>query len=126
MNNHAPIKSSKVSGNTKLHVSKILRKEIMKRSILKIIANKSGKIEDKNTYKIQRHIVTKLNKKLKNDYFKEKLLKEKDVKDFWDFCKPYFINKGVCKDEKIILVEKEEVLRKILKFLTRSIAILLI
>ena len=29
-----------------------------------------------------------------------------------DFFKPYFTNKGVCNGEKIILVEKEEVLRK--------------
>ena len=29
-----------------------------------------------------------------------------------NFCKRYFTNKGICNDEKIILVEKEEVLRK--------------
>ena len=34
------------------------------------------------------------------------------MKDFWNFCKPYFTNKGVCNHKKIILVEKEEVLRK--------------
>ena len=34
-------------GNTKPHINKILRKEIMKRSNLKNIVNKSGKIEDK-------------------------------------------------------------------------------
>ena len=112
MNNHAPIKTSKVRGNTKLHVNKILRKEIMKRSSRKNIASKSGKIEDKKRYIIQRNVVTKLNKKLKKAYFKEKLPKGKDVKDFWNFCKPYFTNKGVCNNEKIILVEKEEVLRK--------------
>ena len=38
-------------------------------------------------------------------------VKGKDVKDFLNFCKPYFTNKGVCNDEKI-LVEKEEILRK--------------
>ena len=32
--------------------------------------------------------------------------------DFWNFCRPYFTNKGVCNNEKIILVEKVEVLRK--------------
>ena len=112
LNNHALIKSSKVRGNTKPHVNKIPRKEIMKRSNLKNIANKSGKTEDKKRYKIQRNVITKLNKKLKKAYFKEKLPKGKDVKDFWNFCKPYFTNKGVCNEEKIILVEKEEVLRK--------------
>ena len=58
----------------------------MKRSNLKNIANKSGKIEDKKHHKIQRNVVTKL----KKAYFKEKLPKGKDVKDFWNFCKPYF------------------------------------
>ena len=38
-------------------------------------------------------------------------VKGKDVKDFLNFCKPYFTNKGVYNDEKI-LVEKEEILRK--------------
>ena len=97
MNDHTPIKTSKVRGNTKPHVNKNLRKEIMKRSNLKNIANKSGKVEDK---------------KLKKPYFKEKLPKGKDVKDFWNFCKPYFTNKIVCNNEKIILVEKEKLLRK--------------
>ena len=54
----------------------------MKRSILKNIANKSGNIEDRKRYKIQRNVVTKLSKKLKKAYFKEKLPKGKDVKDF--------------------------------------------
>ena len=113
LSDHAPIKTSKVRGNTKPHVNKILRKEIMKRSNLKNIASKSGKIEDKIfRYKIQQNVVTKLNKKLKKAYFKGKLPKGKDVKDFWNFCKPYVTNKGLCNDEKIILLEKKEVLRK--------------
>ena len=74
----------------------------MKRSNLKNIAHKSGKTEDKKRYKIQRNLVTKLNKKLKKAYLKEKLPKGKDVKDFWNFFKPYFTNKGVCNDEKNI------------------------
>ena len=55
----------------------------MKRSNLKNIANKSGKTEDKKRYKIQRNVVTKLNKKLKKAYFKEKLPKGEDLKDLW-------------------------------------------
>ena len=62
LNNHAPIKTSKVRGNTKPHANKNLRKEIMKRSNLKNIANKSGKTEDKKRYKIQRNVVAKPNK----------------------------------------------------------------
>ena len=74
MNDHAPLKTSKIRGNTKPHVNKILRIVIMKRSNLKNIANKSDKIEDEERYKIQRNIVIKLNKKLKTAYFKERCL----------------------------------------------------
>ena len=84
----------------------------MRRSNLKNIPKKSGKVADKKRYKIQRNVVTKLNKKLEKAYFKEKLPKGKDVKDFWNFFKPYFTRKGVCNDEIIILVKKEEVLTK--------------
>ena len=44
---HVPIKQSKLRGNTKPHISKTLRKKIMKRSRLKNKANKSGKEENK-------------------------------------------------------------------------------
>ena len=37
LNDHAPTKTSKVRGNTKPHVNKNLRKEIMKRSNVKNI-----------------------------------------------------------------------------------------
>ena len=87
LNNHAPIKTSNVRGNTKPDVNQNLRKQIMKRSNLKNIANKSGKTEDKKRYEIQRNVVTKLNKKLKKAYFKEKTPKGKYVKNFWNFCK---------------------------------------
>ena len=39
-------------------------------------------------------------------------MKGKDVKDFGNFCKPYFTNKGLCNYEKITLLEKEEFLIK--------------
>ena len=51
-------------------------------------ASKSGKEEDKRLYKIQRNKVSKLNNKLKKTYFKEKLPKGSNVKDFWNYCKP--------------------------------------
>ena len=103
LDHHAPIKQGKLCGNTKPHVNKTLRKEIMKRSRLKNKANKTNSKEDVKLYKIQR-IVTKLNKSLKKGYFKEKLPKGKSVQDFWNCCKLYFTNKGICNDESIILV----------------------
>ena len=47
----------------------------MRRFNLKNIPKKPGKIADKKRYKIQRNVVTKLNKKLEKAYFKEKLPK---------------------------------------------------
>ena len=106
---HTPIKQTKLRGNTKPHVNKVLRKDIMKRSRLKNKANKTGSKEDLKRYKIQRN-VTKLNKSLKNE--KENFRKEKNVKDFWNYCKPYFTSKAICNDEPIILVENNKILRK--------------
>ena len=51
LNNHAPIKSSKVRGNTKPHVNKVLIKEIMKRSNLKNIQINQAKLKTKNVIK---------------------------------------------------------------------------
>ena len=50
---HAPIKIPKLRENTKPHINKTLKKEIMK------------SLQDLKIYKIQRNIVTKLNKNLK-------------------------------------------------------------
>ena len=78
----------------------------MKRFRLKKKANKSGKEEDNGLYNIQRNKVSKLNNKLKKIYFKEKLPKGNNVKNFRNYCKPYFTNKGICSDDRIILVDK--------------------
>ena len=59
LDHHATIKQTKLRGNTKPHINKTLRKEIMKRSRLKNKANKSGKEEDKRLYNIQRNKVSK-------------------------------------------------------------------
>ena len=82
LDHHVPIKQSKLRDNTKPHINKTLRKEIMKRSRLKNKANKSGKEEDKRLYNIQRNKVSKLNNKLKKTYFKEKLPKGNNIKDY--------------------------------------------
>ena len=57
LNHHAPIKKSKLRGNTKPHINKTLRKEMMKRSRLENKANKSGKEEDRRPHNIQRNKV---------------------------------------------------------------------
>ena len=51
----APTKKAIITGNNKRHVLKELRKEIMHKSRLKNIANKSGKTEDIRRHKQQRN-----------------------------------------------------------------------
>ena len=63
LNYPASIKQSMLWGNTKPHINKTLRKEIIKRSRLKNKANNSD--EDKRLYNIQQNNVSKLNNKLK-------------------------------------------------------------
>ena len=84
----------------------------MWKSRLKNKANKSSKGEDKSLYNIQRNKVSKLNNKLKKTYFEEKLPKGNNVKDFRNYHKPYFTNKGICNDDRIVLVEKDKILNK--------------
>ena len=112
LDHHATIKQTRLGGNTKPHINKTLRKEIMKRPRLENKANKSVKEEDKRLYNIQRNKVGKLNNKLKKTYFKEKLPKGNDAKDFWNYCKLYFTNKGICNDDRIIIVENDKILNK--------------
>ena len=109
---HAAIKPTKLRGNTKPLVNKILKKERMKRSQLKNKANKTGSKEDLKLNKIQRNVVTNRNKSLKKVCFKEKLPKGKNVKDLWNYSKTYFTNKCICNDEPIILVENDKIVRK--------------
>ena len=84
----------------------------MKRSKLKNKAYKSGKEEDERLYNIQGNKASKLNNKLKKTYFKEKLPKGKNVKDFWNYCNSYITGKCVCNDDRTILDENDKILRK--------------
>ena len=59
--------------------------------------------------------IIKLHKKLrkvKKEYFQKLMPHGASSKKFWKFCKPFFSNKTNNFDDKIILVEKGEVVRK--------------
>ena len=43
---------------------------------------------------------------------KEKLPNRNNVKDFWNYCKPYFTDKGICNYDRIILVKNDKILNK--------------
>ena len=105
---HAPRKTKVLRGNHKRHVGKNLRKAIMKRSALKRKASRTKQQEDITKYKKQRNLVVKLNRETKLHYFNN-LETSKNSKPFWDKCRPYFSNKHVHVDSKIILIEKKEI-----------------
>ena len=107
---HAPRKTKFLRGNHKLHLSKKLRKDIMKRSQLKSIANKTCKDIDLYNFRKQRNLVVNLNKKEKE--ILNSLSMENDSKPLWETCKPYFSNKGIKTLCNIILSDKGLVLKE--------------
>ena len=68
LESYAPIKQRVIKCNDKPFVSNKMRKEIMLRSRLKGIANKSKLPEDYSRYKVQRNKVVALNKKKRSSF----------------------------------------------------------
>ena len=81
----------------------------MKKSRLKIKANKSGKEEDLKAYKKQRILVLKLNRKAKKNILKSCISTNDKMKNknFWKLCKPFLTEKGSQYDQNITLIEKK-------------------
>ena len=74
-------------------------------------ANKTHLPRDKQNYKKQQNLVTKLNKQFKKEYF-DNIEHNTDYKNLWNKCKPYFSNKYDTGDSKILVIEKEEIINK--------------
>ena len=95
LDRHAPLKTKILRGNNRPHVSKYLRKEIMKRSRLKNIATRSQNPDDWSNYRAQRNLVVNINRKAKKTLFDSVDIKSSQgSKAFWKTCKPFFTNKG--------------------------------
>ncbi len=106
LDKHAPYKKATVIGNNKPHVSKEMRKEIMYRSRLKNIANKTHKEEDTLKYRRQRNKIVKLNRAAKKRFYQslDPAAFGSD-KRFWKTFKPLLSSKLLNSQDKIILVE---------------------
>ena len=91
VNKHAPNKTRVLRGNHKPHVSRSLRKAIMKRSRLKNRANKSNDSLDLHLYKKQRNYVVNLNKQAKRSFFSAV---DSSSNSFWNLTKPLFSDKA--------------------------------
>ena len=81
----------------------------MKRSALKKRANISNNPEITKLYEKQRNYVVNLSRKVKKLYFQKHMPLGASSKKFWTFCKPFFSNKTNSFNDKMMLVEKGEV-----------------
>ena len=107
--NHAPIKKKVLRCNQSPFITKIVRKEIMKRTFLrnKFLKNKSA--VSKNLYNKQRNYCNLLIKKAKKDYYSK--LDPSCVtnnKKFWKSVKPLFTDK-VLTGDNIVLMENKNI-----------------
>ena len=104
----ASFKKRIARGNNKLHLTSLVRKEIMTSSRLKNKAKKSGKEEDLKAYK-QRNLVLKLNRKAKKKFLKSFISTGDKMKNknFRKLCKPFFTDKGSQYNQNITLIEKK-------------------
>ena len=123
VNKHGPRKTKLLRGSHKPHVSKKLRKEIMQKSQLQSIANKTGKDIDLYKFQKQRNLVVNLNKKVKNKFLNS-LLIEYDSKPFWETCKSYLSNKGLKNLGNITLPDKEGLTLKEIKVARESLILI--
>ena len=111
LDKHAPQKERTIRGNNQPHVNKTLRKAIMKRSKLKRTAQLSNSIQDIKIYKKQRNFVVALNRKTKQTFFSNlDSNRASTSKSFWKTCKPLFSSKLCNTEERIVLLEQNEIL----------------
>ena len=111
-NMYAPLEKKYIRGNISPFMNRTLSKELMKRSRLRNKFLKSKSEADKKNYVKQRNYCVSLLRRTKKEYYGNlDPRKIADNRTFWRIAKPFLSNKSV-ENEKIILVEKEEILTK--------------
>ena len=110
LDRHTQQKRRVIRGNEKPHVNKTLRKAIMIRSRLRNKHQRSQRHSDWHAYRKQRNFVCSLNKKIRRTYF-DSVASDTDNSShhFWEICKPFFSDKHPV-SEKILLVDKDEII----------------
>ena len=106
LNKYAPMKTISIRGNNKPHMTKDLRKAMMKRTRLEGIAYKTHSHEDIRKHKKQRNLVVNMNKQSKIEFHKKLDPNELgNEKAFWRTFKPLMCDKCSNATEKITLAE---------------------
>ena len=89
----APLETKVLRANNKPHMSKELRKAMMKRTRLSNIANRTKSPGDMANYQKQRNLVVNLSRKCRKSIFNS-TKSTSGSKGFWNFYKPFFSDKG--------------------------------
>ena len=112
LNRHAPLRYKYVRMNQGPFMTKILRKEIMKRSRLRNTFIADNSQFNKVAYNRQRNKCTSLIRKAKNTFYST-LHPDRvsDSKTFWRTVKPLFSEKGVS-SQNIILIDDDDTIVK--------------
>ena len=112
LNKHAPLKTKYIRANEQPFMTKELRKEHMKRTMLLNKYRKNKSEVNERAYKKQRNLCVNLLKKVKTSYY-EKLKPSSicDNKKFWNTVKPLFSEKTMT-TENITLVENNVMVSK--------------
>ena len=84
----------------------------MWRSALTEKANNLNNLLAIKLYKKHRNYVVNLSRKVKKDSFQKYMPHGSSAKNFWKFCKPFFINQITNFGDKILPVENEKVVSK--------------
>ena len=112
LNKHAPIKKKTIRANHAEHMTKEIRKAIMKRSQLANKKNKTNREEDKRVFNKQKNYVNKLCKRKKKAFYSNLDVKKlNDNKMFWKSFKPDISDKTKG-NHKITLVKGNDILSK--------------
>ena len=111
LDKHAPIKKKIMRANDSPFMTKALRKMIMNRSRCKNAYCKNKTLENWEKYRKLRNECLKLTRKTKKEYFHNLDISAiNDNRTFWKTVKPFFTTKGIKGSNKIILLEKEEII----------------
>ena len=111
LNMYALLEKKYIRGNNSPFMNRALSKEIMKKSRLRNKFLKGKSEDDKKNYVKQRNYLPLLRRTKKEYYGNLDPKKIPGNRTFWRTVKPFLSNKSI-ENEKIILVEKEEILTK--------------
>ena len=110
INLHAPLKQRIVSHKQVPYMNSELRKSINVRNMLRRKYDNNKSKENWQKYIKHRNLVTKIRKKSKNQYIKEKCNASKTGRDFWNTVKPMMSNKTSGSDVDIAIIENGNII----------------